>query len=180
MTDYEIMVEPPEGAVYVAAAYNSIERLKPNRLAWTVPADELDDASELGRGQKAAELATLPRITNAANRGVSGMPSSYRRRHMHQELLGVVYADSPLANEKEKNRLETVSVVVSGLVTIVDPVFETKATCGQFVYVDTFGSLAVASTKPPNTVDQKYWKVGMLMEVGHRSDARVLLGIEAP
>lgn len=168
MAESGIMVEPPEGAKYVTAAY-APGTLEPNRLAWVQapPAHAPSPAA----GQETLELAKRPRVANKAD--------DAERPWAGNSLIGIVYADSPIEDRSTSARpLAAVSVVVSGLVTLVDAAFADKATCGQFVFADAdTGTLAVAAVKPSGA---RYWTVGMLLETGSRCDARVLLGIEPP
>ena len=170
MANPNIMVEPPHGASYVTTAYVP-GTVEPNRLAWIEPAPR--PATSAGNCHETAELSALPRIFTQREPGVpcSGKP-----------VLGIVYADSPLAtHETPAKPLATVSVAVQGLATLVDEAFLTKETCSKFVFANVDnGKLLVSSDWPSGAEAGKHWKIGMLMETGHRGDARILLGIEPP
>ena len=106
-------------------------------------------------------------------------------------FLGIAYADSggsgsgsgsatedcallPRTKNSRGSVMHAVAVVVGGAVTILDDIFADResATVGKFVHVNIeTGSLSV---NPDRRVDG-CTLVGMLLEVGSRSDARVLL-----
>lgn len=167
-----MLVEPPEGSSFVVTAYVP-GTVEPNELAWVQPNDPTS-----GHGQEHVELSKLPRIstavrcTNAADREQQG-------------LLGVVYADSPVAYPSDSaHSLASVSVAVSGLVTLVHPHFKEKkqqCTCSDVVYARV--PEALEAGLPELKVQRGIaaapgggWvRVGRLMEIGSMGDARILL-----
>lgn len=161
------MVVPPENACYVPAAYKP-GAIRPNALAWIIPSTIGPEDDLTGMRADEIDLRRMPNIATE----VAAPPAC--------RLLGVVYSDSPLADETSTSKsLEAVSVAISGLVTIQDEAFAQKATCGQFVYVNsTTGKLSVHDERPEDNANM--WQVGMLLEVGSIEDARVLLSINPP
>ena len=161
LPEYHQMVEPPDGASYVTAAYKPND-LQPNRLAWLCPSEEIKcDSMEM------SELAQLPCISNTNRDGGRG------------SLLGVVYADSPLNTDASKP-LDSVSVAELGVVTLVDSLFKDKShgSAGQMVYAKgTKDGCELRLARPGG--EAGWWHVGMLLEIGSRCDARILLNIRA-
>jgi len=168
-------VVPPDQAVYVKAGFAADDagnpRVKPNTLAWVLPPRPPQSAAA---GSKQVELAALNQIATHAITEATGRTL---------QLLGVVYTDSPL-RAPPPDRLESVAVAVMGVVTLVDA--ETfgagnKAACtaGKFVHARLTSTtqdteLAITPTANPPTPD--WQRVGMLLEVGSNSDARIALG----
>ena len=148
----EAMVEPPDGASYVVAAYKGGE-VEPHKLAWSIPRHVLP-----GGHVTDAQRYLYEEVVHVAS---SPAPTD-------SHLLGVVYADSPLAAKEAT--LSAVSVAVTGIVTIIDKLFsldkKKDATAGKFIYAAAEGGLTYTVTDH---------RVGMLLEAGSQNDGRVLL-----
>lgn len=151
-------VEPPDGATYVPTAYRPGE-VALHRLAWVLPPNAAPEETAGTDAQK--YLSTLPRIATSC-------------LHPDAGLLGVVYGDSPVATEAHPPRLCAVSVVVSGVVTIVDPFFKDKITAGKRLHAAASapGGFRLTDTPVP---PEGHRHVGIVLEVGSRNDARILL-----
>ena len=159
----EVMVVPPEGASYFSAAYLP-GTVEPNKLAWVVPNPEPNPA---GHGMEHDELLEMPRVVT----DVKG----YDER---LSLVGVVYADSPVATAG--SRLESVAVAATGFVTLVDTYFSDSkkdCTCGDVVYARASGEKVELGHQKGFAAPAMdgFVKVGRIMEIGSRGDARLLL-----
>lgn len=167
----DVVVEPPEGSDYVKTAHR-IGTLGNYSLAWVQPPHTFDRSPHSIEDK---EVASLPLVaTEVTSSG--GQP---------QPLLGVVYADSPLGGPGRSGRvLSTVSVAVSGIVTLVHDYFKDKkhCSCGSMVFAKPMDSaepgppqIMVAAEKPEPA--EQWRRVGMLLEVGGCGDARILLQV---
>lgn len=161
----ESLVEPPEGANYVKTAYE-IGALTNHSLAWVQPTPQ-----PAGHRIEDVEISKLPLIATEV----------FRRDGFPQPLLGVVYADSPLTGDTRR-KFGTVSVAVTGIVTLLHPRFNDKkdCSCGSFVFAKIKAGtnperpdIEVGPSMP--TPADGWCRVGMLLEVGGSGDARILL-----
>ena len=164
-----VVVEPPHEASYVRAAYVP-GTVDANSVAWSVPVAAVEKGEHLTLAQQ--EIQRMIRISGSKGFRDGGAVEDPR-------FLGVIYADSPLAKDATfRHELSSVSVVVSGLVTIVHEAFDAKektnCTAGKFVHAHPNGLLKVSADR--TLADGSgYQRVGMLMEVGSNMDGRVLL-----
>ena len=166
----DVVVEPPEGSDYVKTAHQ-IGTLTNYSLAWVQPPHKFDRSPHSIEDK---EVASLPLVA-----------TEVKSKEQPQPLMGVVYADSPLGGPGPSGReLSTVSVAVSGIVTLVHDFFKDKkhCSCGSMVFAKPMDSeepgppqIIVAAEKPEPA--GQWRRVGMLLEVGGYGDARILLQI---
>lgn len=162
----EVVVEPPDGACFAATAYEAGDA-EPHRLAFVKDVGEDDSAALLNETKAHHYIRTvLPRITTKPADG-------------SLNVLGVVYADSPLLGptDADSKQLSAVSVAVTGVATIVDEAFANKQdyTAGKRLHVQVQGGHVRFCTTATPAAESGWRNVGLVLEVGAQNDLRVLL-----